>query len=240
MNSFRFLQRGIEAELERQRELIGGGGDGRAGDAPLRPGERRPDLAALEGGSPRLPLLPRARPGRDRRRPRRCCARPATRCRSCPRRGSRATKRAGPGRARARLLAGDPETAEYFERAAAPRRGRAERRRQLGDRRAGRGAARGRRGRRAPRTSLAGRGPGRPDRDGRREDDLPRCRQGSARGAGRRGRRARGDRRARGTRADGGQRRAGVIVAAAIEADPPPPSRSAPATARRSARSSAP
>ena len=42
------------------------GGDGRAGDPPLRSGERRADLAALEGGSPRLPLLPRARPGRDR------------------------------------------------------------------------------------------------------------------------------------------------------------------------------
>ena len=37
MNSFRFLERGIEAELARQRELIEAGGDGGAGDAPLRP-----------------------------------------------------------------------------------------------------------------------------------------------------------------------------------------------------------
>ena len=40
--------------------------DGRAGDAPLRPRERQPHLAALEGGGARLPLLPRARPGPDR------------------------------------------------------------------------------------------------------------------------------------------------------------------------------
>ena len=63
MNSFRFLQRGVEAELERQRELIGAGGTVDPGDAPLRPVERQPHLAALEGGGARLPLLPRARPG---------------------------------------------------------------------------------------------------------------------------------------------------------------------------------
>ena len=36
MNSFRFLERGIEAELERQAAILDGGGDGRAGDAALR------------------------------------------------------------------------------------------------------------------------------------------------------------------------------------------------------------
>ena len=40
-----------------------GGGDGRAGDAALRPRQRHAHLAALEGGGARLPLLPRARPG---------------------------------------------------------------------------------------------------------------------------------------------------------------------------------
>ena len=39
---------------------------GRAGDAPLRPAERAPRAAALEGGGARLPLLPRARPGAGR------------------------------------------------------------------------------------------------------------------------------------------------------------------------------
>ena len=63
MNSFRFLERGVEAELARQRELIEAGGDGRTGDPPLRPRRRLADLAALEGGGARLPLLPRARPG---------------------------------------------------------------------------------------------------------------------------------------------------------------------------------
>ena len=37
MNSFRFLERGIEAEIERQAAILDGGGRGRAGDAPLRP-----------------------------------------------------------------------------------------------------------------------------------------------------------------------------------------------------------
>jgi aspartyl-tRNA(Asn)/glutamyl-tRNA(Gln) amidotransferase subunit B len=51
MNSFRFLERGIEAELARQRELNEAGGEGRAGDAPLPPRGRQPAPAALEGGS---------------------------------------------------------------------------------------------------------------------------------------------------------------------------------------------
>ena len=37
MNSFRFLERGIEAEIARQERILGEGGDGRAGDAALRP-----------------------------------------------------------------------------------------------------------------------------------------------------------------------------------------------------------
>ncbi len=63
MNSFRFLERGIEAELARQRELIEAGGTVDPGDPPLRPRGRQPAPAALEGGGARLPLLPRARPG---------------------------------------------------------------------------------------------------------------------------------------------------------------------------------
>ena len=37
MNSFRFLERGIEAEIERQEAILRDGRRGRAGDAPLRP-----------------------------------------------------------------------------------------------------------------------------------------------------------------------------------------------------------
>ncbi len=40
MNSFRFVERGIEAEIERQIEIWALGRHGRAGDAPLRPRER--------------------------------------------------------------------------------------------------------------------------------------------------------------------------------------------------------
>ena len=63
MNSFRFLERGIEAELERQRELLEARRVGRPGDAALPPRGRLADPAALQGGGARLPLLPRARPG---------------------------------------------------------------------------------------------------------------------------------------------------------------------------------
>ena len=63
MNSFRFVERGIAAEIERQAAILDGGGDGRSGDPSLRPAFRRAHAAALEGVLARLPLLPRARPG---------------------------------------------------------------------------------------------------------------------------------------------------------------------------------
>ena len=40
MNSFNFAAKGIEREVERQIAIYEAGGDGRAGDAPLRPGQR--------------------------------------------------------------------------------------------------------------------------------------------------------------------------------------------------------
>ena len=61
MNSFRFIERGIRAELARQEKILAAGGRGRAGDAALRPRQRLDHLAALQGGGPRLPLLPGAR-----------------------------------------------------------------------------------------------------------------------------------------------------------------------------------
>ena len=66
MNSFRFVERGIEAEIERQAELWRSGDGCEPGDAALRSHQRLAHLAALQGGGARLPLLPGARPGAGR------------------------------------------------------------------------------------------------------------------------------------------------------------------------------
>ena len=78
LNSFANVERALEAERERQ---IGAARARRArgpGDAALQRGHRAGQAAALEGGEPRLPLLPRSRPaaagaraGVDRRAARR-------------------------------------------------------------------------------------------------------------------------------------------------------------------------
>ena len=89
VNSFRYLQKAIEYEIDRQIERGVEGRPRRAGDAALGFGDRPHALDAQQGRSARLPLLPRTRPAaaRRRRRPRRAaCAR---RCRSCRRRGAR-------------------------------------------------------------------------------------------------------------------------------------------------------
>ena len=144
MNSFRFLQRGIEAELERQRELIGAGGtveqetlhfDPASGSlTSLRSKEEahdyryfpEPDLVPLapteemlREARESLPELPAAR------------AEPATRARAWP-------------PTRPRFLAGEPETADYFDAGRRRRCRQAADRRQLGHRRPRRGAARAR------------------------------------------------------------------------------------------------
>ncbi len=150
MNSFRFLQRGIEAELARQRELVEAGGsvpqetlhfDPQSGSlTSLRSKEEahdyryfpEPDLVPLapteemlREAHESLPELPRARIERYR-------------------------EQMGLAPDAAALLAADPETAAYFEQASRRRRRRrATDRRQLGHRRAGRGAAPGRRRRTA-------------------------------------------------------------------------------------------
>ena len=222
MNSFRFLERGIEAELERQRELLEAGGrSSRRRSTSTR--RRLADPAALEGGRARLPLLPRARPGARWRRPRRCCARRARRCRSCRRRGASATRgswacaddAATPARRRRR----DRRLLRAGRRRAADGR-RAAGRRQLGHRRAGR-----RRCARTARRSAAG-SKVEPEAlaalvgDGRGEEDLPRQRQAGARGWSPR---AATRPRSSSARASARSRDAGeleAIVAAAIEAEP--------------------
>ena len=118
MNSFRFLERGIEAELARQRELIAAGGTvaqetlhfnpGDGSLTPLRSKEEahdyryfpEPDLvplapteAMLREARESLPELPAARIARYR-------------------------EQMGLAQDTAALLAADPETAGYFERAA--------------------------------------------------------------------------------------------------------------------------
>ncbi len=96
MNSFNFAAKGIEREIARQIRIYEEGGDGRAGDAALRPGARGVAADALQGGGAGLPLLPRARPrpGAAARGARRAAARRDRRA------ARRADPRASPTRSR--------------------------------------------------------------------------------------------------------------------------------------------
>ena len=242
MNSFRFLERGIEAELARQRELIEAGGTVEQETLHFDPGDgtltslRSKEEAHDYRYFPEPDLVPLAPTEEMLREARESLPElPAARI-------ARYARRWAWPRTSAALLAADPETAAYFEQVDGGRpRASSRGRRQLGDRRAGGGAAPGRG--RGERRRLEGRarGPRRPGRRGPGEEDLPRQRQDRAGGPGRRGRRPGRDRRARGPRPDR------PTAASWRRSSPPrsrptptPPSRSAPATARRSAPSSAP
>ena len=118
MNSFRFLQRGIEAELERQRELIGAGGkvtqetlhfDPRTGElTPLRSKEEAHDYRYFP--EPDLvPIVPTEAMLRDARES--LPELPAARIRRYEGDGLPTDV--------ATVLATDPETAGYFEATAA-------------------------------------------------------------------------------------------------------------------------
>ena len=63
MNSFRFLERGVRAEIERQIGLLSAGEPVVQETLHFDPDVGQPDAAALQGGGARLPLLPRARSG---------------------------------------------------------------------------------------------------------------------------------------------------------------------------------
>ena len=93
MNSFNFIARGIDAEVETADRRLGVGRRGRAADVRLRRRHGHPHRAAVEGGGRRLPLLPRARPraGRAAARARRACCAP--RCRRRRRRASGGSSR---------------------------------------------------------------------------------------------------------------------------------------------------
>ena len=120
MNSFRFVMQGINAEIARQTALARGRRGRRAGDAALRPGQRPDQLAALQGGGARLPLLPGARPrpaGADAgddgdRRARAIPELPAERT-------ARYEQDFGLPEDTAHLFAFEPEWGDYFEQAAA-------------------------------------------------------------------------------------------------------------------------
>ena len=60
VNSFRYLQKAIEYEIERQIEAAGLRRQGRAGDAPVRFLDRPHALDAQQGRGARLSLFPRA------------------------------------------------------------------------------------------------------------------------------------------------------------------------------------
>ena len=77
MNSFNFIARGIDAEVERQIGVWESGGEVEQQTYDFDAATGHPHRAALEGGGRRLPLLPRARPraGRAAARARRGAAR---------------------------------------------------------------------------------------------------------------------------------------------------------------------
>ena len=123
MNSFRFIERGIRAEIARQERAAARRRAGRAGDAALRPAHRADHVAALQGGGARLPLLPRARPRRRSRSRRRCSSARAPRCPSCPPRARSASSASSASAPTPRgCWPGAPSCGDYFE--AALRRGR--------------------------------------------------------------------------------------------------------------------
>ena len=169
---------------------------GRAGNAPVRPGSRRDALDALEGRGERLPLLPGSGPAaaRDRRRDDRVgpgdAAGAAGREGGALRRGARAL------RLRRRRAHREPRTRRLLrDRGEGPRRP-AEAGRELGHGRALRCAQQGRpRGRAEPRRGARARAAARAHR---RQHDLRQDRQGSVRGdVDRRQGRRRDHRRAR-------------------------------------------
>ena len=124
MNSFRFIERGINAEVARQEALL------RAGEPVVQetlhfdPRTERDHVAALQGGGARLPLLPRARPRPDRDHRRRCSTPRAPRCPSCRPRARSACRGSASRAASARQLAWRTELGDYFEAALAQADGR--------------------------------------------------------------------------------------------------------------------
>ena len=85
LNSFRYLQKALEYEIERQIGVLESGGRIAQETRLWNVGEGRTDPDALEGIRARLSLLPRSRSAPGSRRSVLARRNPARRCRSCPR-----------------------------------------------------------------------------------------------------------------------------------------------------------
>ena len=123
LNSIRGVERGLAAEIARQRVAAGGGRrGGPAGHAALRRRARPPGGHADQGERARLPLLPRARPAAAAAWTGRGARRRAPRCPSCRGRARRGwPPRTACRRARPRCCAGSASWPTTSRRA---RRGR--------------------------------------------------------------------------------------------------------------------
>ena len=93
MNSFRFLERGVRAEIERQIGILRGGGTVVQETLHFDPASGRITLAALQGGGTRLPLLPGAGSRSDRGDGGDARGRARRRCPSCRPHARRASQR---------------------------------------------------------------------------------------------------------------------------------------------------
>ena len=198
MNSFRFLERGIEAEIERQRKLLDAGEQVEQETFHYHPEDG--SLTPLRSKEyARLPLLP-SRTSSPSPRPRRWSRRRGRRCPELPAaRRERYVSEVGLGEEAAATLAFDTAYAEYFERALA-----------AADRASAKAIANWVTGelvaalqeRRPPWIEGDAGVRGRPRRPGRGQDDIPRLGQAGAREAGRGGRGPGADPAERGAGAD--------------------------------------
>ena len=130
LNSFRFLQKALEFEIDRQIDAPRRRRPRRAGDAALGLGSRRDRVDAQQGRGARLPLLPRARSAAARRRRRHASPRSRATMPELPDAPAAAVRR-GVRLARLRRVAVDavagasPTTSRPPSRPAPPRRRRA-------------------------------------------------------------------------------------------------------------------
>ena len=116
VNSIRFVEAGDRVRGAPPGRDHRGRRQDRAGDPPVRSGQGRDALDALQGGGARLPLLPRSRPAAAGARPRSSSTASRPACPSCPTPRRRASSRTTASRAYdAGVLVAEKETAEFFE-----------------------------------------------------------------------------------------------------------------------------
>ena len=116
MNSFRYLERGVEAEIARQEELLRDGETRLAGDAALRPAHRRAQLRCAPRRRRMTTATSPSRTWCPLRPPMRCSSAPAVRFPSCPPSAPSASSATTPcRRSAAHLLAFRTELGDFFE-----------------------------------------------------------------------------------------------------------------------------